>query len=58
MRKIIIPIGQSGGRADPPEPSKQDVRETFVTEVIQAIEARRKLLDVNAYKPEKAKPQK
>jgi len=58
MRKIIIPLGQSESRGTQPEPSKQDVRETFITEVIDAIEARRKLLDVNAYKPKQAKRQK
>ena len=58
MRKIIIPLGRSESRENPPGPSKQDVRETFITEVIDAIEARRKLLDVNAYKPVKAKRQK
>jgi len=58
MRKITIPLGRTESRASSPEPSKQDVRETFITEVIDAIEARRKLLDVNAYKPKQAKRQK
>jgi len=58
MRKIIIPLGRSESRVSPQEPSKLDVRETFITEVIDAIEARRKLLDVNAYKPKQAKRQK